>query len=305
VSKKNNKKSKGNKLPYLFSEGLKGLYRNKVLSAASILVLSACIVVVGLFMILTHVIENNLSVADELYVVTAYISTKAEEEKITNAFEKVKSFDNVTEVSFVSKEKALEELKAEVGDLSDVVKEYENELSSYIRARFDIRFESYDMLNALVSELERVEVIETVNTKLDLYHGISNLKKAVTAISSALILLLFVVAVFVTLNTVRIGIYYRKDEISLMRYMGATKGFITAPYIIECLFMGAVSVLIAVFCEYFLYSFVLRDWIMDYGLGTLPLFKEFLPTILPAFFAVGVLSASFSGAICVKKYLSV
>ncbi len=305
MSKKKNRKGRGSKLPFLFSEGVKGLYRNKVLSATSILVLSACIVVVGLFIILTHVIENNLSVADELYVVTAYVSTKAEEEKINNVFEELKYIDNVTEVSFVSKEKALEELKSEGGDLSDVVDKYEEELSSYIRARFDIRFESYDKLNALVLELENVEIIETVSTKLDLYHGISNLKKAVTAISGALIVLLFVVAVFVTLNTVRIGIYYRKEEISLMRYMGATKGFITAPFIIECLFMGGVSVVIAVLSEYLLYSFVLRDWIMNYGFGNLPYFNEFLPVVLPAFFLVGVLSATVSGAICVKKYLSV
>jgi cell division transport system permease protein len=302
---KKNKNKSGNKIPYLFSEGMRGLYRNKVLSVTSILVLSACIVVVGLFIILTHIIENNLSTADELYVVTAYVSTDCEEEKILASKNKIESFDNVKSVAYISKSDALEELKQEGGDLSDVVNKYENQLSGYIRARFDITFESYDRLNALVSSVENVEGVETVNTKLDLYHGISKMKKAVTAVSSALIIMLFFVAVFVTLNTVRIGIYYRKDEISLMRYMGATKLFITSPYIIECFFMGAVAVLIAFGANFALYDFVISDWIKDYGILEISSFSAFLPQILPAFLCVGLLSSSLSGLICVKKYLNV
>ncbi len=296
---------KKSKIPYLFSEGIKGLYRNKVLTVTSVLILAACIAVVGVFIILIDVIENNLSKSDELYVITAYLSSDAEEEMIMSAKSSVTKLDNVTDVVYISKEEALLELKGESSDISAVVDEYSAELSSYIRARFEVTFDSYDGLNALVYSLENIETIETVNTKLDLYHGISNLRKAVTSVSTGLIVLLFIVAVFVTLNTVRIGIYYRRDEISLMRYMGATKAFITSPYIIECFFMGAVSVIVALLGEYFLYTYAIRNMITEYGIEGLASFSNFVPEILPAFLLVGIFASSLSGAICVKKYLNV
>ena len=295
---------KSSKIPYLFSEGVKGLYRNKILTATSIFVLTACMIVVGLFVILRDVIENNISKTEELYVITAYVNANASEEDALKAKETVEVMDNVKSVRYVSKADAIEELKGNSGDMSSVVDEYKDELSAYIRARFDIEFETYDKITALVYGLENVEVIETVNTKLDLYHGISSMKKAVTAISAGLGILLFIVAIFVTLNTVRIGIYYRRQEISLMRYMGATKGFITAPYIIECFFMGAVSVVIATGLEFLLYKYVVMEWVAEYGIGGLSSFSEFFPVILPALVIVGVLSSTISGIICIKKYLS-
>ena len=302
---KETKNKKGSKIPYLFSEGMKGLYRNKVLSVASILVLSACIVVVGLFVILTEIIENNLAAADELYVISAYIMTDGDEKSIDSAKSQISTLDNVKSVSYISKSEALDELKADGEEMSSLVDKYESQLSAYIRGRFEISFESYDGLTALVSSVEKIDVIENVSTKVDLYHGISTLKKGVTAVSSALIVMLFLVAVFVTLNTVRIGIYYRKDEISLMRYMGATKLFITSPYIIECFFMGIVSVLIALGANFALYEFVVCPWFMEYGISGISSFAKFLPKILPSFFAVGILASSVSGVICVKKYLNV
>lgn len=302
---KKKKLRSGIKFPYLFAEGMKGLYRNKVLSVASILVLTVCIVVVGLFIVGTHVIENNLSAADELYVVTAYISSDYSEDKIEESKNKISSFENVKGVSYVSQKQALDELKNEGDALSDIVNEYESQLGSYIRARFDISFESYDRLESLVRAVEGVDGIETVSTKLDLYHGIFKMKKIVATVSTALIVTLFFVAVFVTLNTVRIGIFYRKDEISLMRYMGATKPFITAPYIIECFFMGTVAVGVALCTSFLLYEFVLSAWLIDYGIKGISSFAEFLPKILPAYFSVGILASSLSGIICIKKYLNV
>jgi cell division protein FtsX len=104
---------------------------------------------------------------------------------------------------------------------------------------------------------------------------------------------------------VRIGIYYRRDEISLMRYMGATKAFITSPYIVECFFMGAVAVVLALGAEFCLYNFALKELLVDYGIEGVASFSYFLPRILPTFFGVGVLASSLSGLICVKKYLNV
>ncbi len=304
---KNKKRSSRNKnkIPYLFMEGMKGLRRNKVLSFTSVLVLAACIVVVGLFIMLTNVIENNLSSADELYVVTAYVSADAEEGKILEAKEKISLLDNVKSVTYVSKSDALEQLKGESEGIQSVVDKYEQELSGYIRARFDISFESYESISPLVASVEEIDVVETVNTKLDLYHGISKMKKAVTVASSALIVMLFFVAVFVTLNTVRIGIFYRKDEISLMRYMGATKLFITSPYIVECFFMGLVAVAIALPVSYLLYDGVVCKWLVDYGISGMTSFASLMPQIIPAFLCVGLLSSSVSGIICIKKYLNV
>lgn len=296
---------KKTKIPYLFSEGLKGLYRNKVLTATSVLVLTACMIVVGVFIVLTDILENNLSKSEALYTITAYISSDAEEEEIQNSLNDINSFDNVKKTVYISKENALEELKNDSEEMGDVVDEYATELSGYIRGRFEIEFETYDGITALVESLNGISVIETVNTKLDLYHGISSMRKVVATVSTGLIVLLFVVAVFVTLNTVRIGIYYRKEEISLLRYMGATKAFITSPYIIECFFMGAVAVVLALVGEYFIYTYAILRWVSDYGIEGLSAFSSLLPAVIPAFLCVGLLSSSLSGVICVKKYLNV
>jgi cell division protein FtsX len=87
--------------------------------------------------------------------------------------------------------------------------------------------------------------------------------------------------------------------------MGATKAFITSPFVIECFFMGVVSVILAFVSEFAVYTLIIEKWAVEYGLTGLAGFSEYLPVLIPTFLCVGILASSLSGAICVKKYLDV
>lgn len=318
---------------YLIGQGFVGVFRNSIMSTASILVLICCMLIIGTFGLVIKGVDDNLDMVDDLNVIMAYISPSASEGDIVNMQKQISGFSEGVECRFVSKEEGLENLRADFGDdeylkayFGDDNSEDETEESGVTHAKranplpdsFEITFESgvnAESLNNFVCNL-KIEVmnvngvLETVPGVTDTRHRIGlvekfdNAKKGMLVLAGLLMGVLLIVALFVIMNTVRLGMFARRDEIAVMRYVGATKTFVVTPFIVEGVIIGLVSAALAFGLQYYLYTYVVTDIVANYGLGSLAPFMSMAKLLGAAFLGIGLFAGIIASGISVKRYLN-
>ena len=114
---------------------------------------------------------------------------------------------------------------------------------------------------------------------------------------------LLVVSLFVIMNTIKLGVFARKSEITIMRYVGATGAFITMPFIVEGTLIGIFAAAIASGIQYYLYSYVIGDIIVSYRIGTMPPFSDYIGFIAAVFVGIGLFAGIIASSLSLKKYL--
>jgi len=314
---------------YLIGQGFVGVHRNSIMSTASILVLVCCMLILGTFGLVIKGIDDNLNMVKDLNVITAYISEYASDADIETMQNSITGYAQGVECRFVSKEEGLETLRRDLGD-DEYLKAYfepddvsEEEGVTHAKRpnplpdTFEITFEngvSAEALNNYVSNLkiEFVNVNGTTDTvpgitdtrhRIGLVEKFANAKKGMVMIAGLLMGVLLIVALFVIMNTVRLGMFARREEIAVMRYVGATKVFVVMPFIVEGVIIGVFSALLAFGLQYYLYTYVVTDIVSNYGLGSLMAFGEAAKLIGAGFLGIGLFAGIIASGVSVKKYL--
>ncbi|MBO4794872.1 MAG: ABC transporter permease, partial [Clostridia bacterium] len=129
-------------------------------------------------------------------------------------------------------------------------------------------------------------------------------RKGLIVLAGLLMAVLLVVSLVVIMNTVRLGMFARREEIAVMRYVGATKTFVVMPFIVEGIIIGLTAAVLAFIVQYYLYTYVITDIALNYGLGTLAPFGGFAKYIAAAFLGVGLFAGVIASGISVKRYLN-
>jgi cell division transport system permease protein len=146
---------------------------------------------------------------------------------------------------------------------------------------------------------------ENIDENIDLYDNLINVKGALTTIALWLLAVLFVISLFIIMNSTRLGLHSRREEIQIMRYVGATNSFVRAPFVIEGVVIGLVSAAIALGIEYYLYTQVISGVIRQYEAIVIAPFTDYLLVLSIAFAFIGVFAGLFGSVISIRKYLKV
>ena len=291
---------------YSLGQGIKNIFRNKWYSLASIATISACLFLFGLFFAILQNFENMVKTAEEGVSVTAFFDEGLSEENIADIGEKIQRRTEVAKVVYVSAEEAWDSFK------EDYLKEYadgfpENPLSE--SAHYEIYLRDVSQQDRLVTYLESLDGIRKVNKSKVVASTLSALNNLVGYISIAIIAILFVVSIFLISNTVMIGISVRKEEIMIMKYIGATDFFVRAPFVFEGMIIGAVGSLIPMLVIYELYNKItLYIGARFSALSNLLSFltvNEIFDTLLPISLVIGVGIGFIGSFTTVKKHLRV
>lgn len=309
---------------YELKQGFLGIFRNSVMSLSSMLALVCCMVVLGTFYILIDLIEVNFMAIDDMNVVEVYIDDKLDDEDISRIdaeIEKIKKDESlgvVESYEFMTKSDNWQRfLDMYNADSSGADAEDENILTKYfdennnpLRASYRIHFTSFsnkDKLFELKYRIGNIDGIQQSDIKenFELYEKVTNVKNAITVTGIWLMLILFIVTLLFIINTIKLGIRARGNEIMFMKYCGATNRFIITPFFIEGILIGLFSAVVALGLQYYVYSYVLSDIFTEYGIGTTGEFVSFLPIISIAFAAIGLLAGTIGSGMCIKKYLKV
>ena len=287
---------------YFIGQGFQGIFRNGVMSFASVAVLMSCLLVLGAFTLLVQNINVNLEQVGLLNEIVVFVDRDADEEKIKQVEAKIRSLDNVASVTRTTKAEALEIMKAQSPEYAHLYEDID-ESNNPLTDKFTIVYEDNERVVTLAYLLGQIDGVRKVNNSLELAATISNLKSGVLLVFTWFLVILFVVSLFVIINTVKLSVFSRRNEISIMRYVGATGWFITLPFLIEGIIIGLVSSVAAYFAELYFYQYIQRIVLSDLDMITLIPAESLQMPLLWAFLAIGVVSGVIGSGISLGKYL--
>lgn len=291
---------------YTIKQGIINIFRNKWFSLASIATIGACLFLFGLFYAIVMNFQSIVKNAEEGMSITIFFDNGISQERIQEIGAMIEKRTEVSKIVFKSADEAWEEFKEEyLGEYSDGFTENPLENS----ASYEIYLNDVSMQPALVSYLEETEGVRQVNRSEVMASTLTGVNALVAYISVGIIAILFAVSIFLISNTVTIGISVRKEEINIMKYIGATDFFVRAPFVIEGMMIGAVGALIPVGILYVLYEKVIEYIMLRFSILTKLL--SFLPvevifnTLLPASVIMGVGMGFLGSVTTVRKHLKV
>jgi len=294
-----------NKMGYLLKEGFKSVFKHGFMSFASITILLACLIIMGSFALLSVNIQKIITDLESQNETLAFVDENLSEDEARAIEPYILALNNVSKVEFVSREQAMDEFRATHDtDNSDIFDDIE---ADTFRHRYIVYLKDIVYISQTQEELKTISGIADVSVELEIARGLVTVRNVVSAISVVLIVILFVVSVFVMSNTVKLTTFTRREEIAIMRMVGATNSFIRTPFVIEGLILGITGSAMAFFALWGLYK-VLCDKIMASiagGLVDVIPFEQLMLPVGAAFLGMGVFVGLFGGSIAIRNYLKV
>lgn len=291
---------------YTLWQGVKNIFRNKLFSLASIATISACLFLFGVFYSILTNFQHIVKTAEEGVCVVVFFDEGVSQKRIDEIGDMIKRRTEVADINFVSADDAWETFKEDyLGEYSDGF--LENPLAD--SANYEIYLNDVSMQSALVTYLESIDGVREVKRSELTALTLDNANRLIGYVSLGIIGILLLVSIFLISNTVTIGIQVRSEEISIMKYIGATDYFVRAPFVIEGILIGVIGSAIPLAIIYFLYNKAL-DFVSSKFevLSTLLNFltvNEIFKNLLPVSLIIGVGIGFFGSFVTVRKHLRV
>ena len=292
---------------YLIGEGFGNVFKNKKSTGASLMIMCETMIIFGIFIILGENINHFVSEVESAQGIQVFINNDATQEQIDEIGEKIRKLDGVSTVEFKSKDAALNQMKEKFGDKQDLLAGYEeNNIfpASYVVTLTDLN-KSKDVQNQILT-FDNIKKItskdETVTTLINLANGI----KIVTGI---ILILLVVISIFIIANTIKLTVHARRKEISIMKYVGATNGFIRWPFIVEGMIIGVFASVISITIVGIAYSIIAEKMVSSQFMQVINMslvtFGDMFNSIIFVYMLLGIGIGALGSVISMRKYLKV
>lgn len=295
---------------YSMKQGVKNIGRNKMFSLASVATMAACIFVFGLFFSIIMNFQYIVHKAEEGVAITIFFNEDATQSEIDNIEKLLKARDDVTDVNYVSADTAWETFKDEYfGEASELAEGFKNDNPLAGSDNFEVYMSDVAAQKDVVSFAESLPGVRKVKKSDVVANTLTSVNKLVMYVSVVIIAILLAVSVFLISNTVTMGITVRREEIAIMKYIGAKDGFVRAPFIIEGILIGFVGAVLPLVALYFMYTKAIAYILQKFSL--LNNILDFLPvtevyrTLLPVGILLGIGIGFLGSFFTIRKHLRV
>ena len=295
---------------YTIKQGLKSIWRNKMFSLASVATMTACIFLFGLFYIIVTNFHSMVKEAESGVAVTVLFDEGISEERIEEIGDLIRARVEVSSIEFTSPEEAWESFKDVYFNGNEAVAEsFANDNPLANSASYSIYMNDISMQKTLVTYLNSVEGIRQVNQSETVANTLSDFNTLLGYISAGIILILLGVAIFLISNTIMVGISVRKEEIAIMKLIGATDYIVRAPFVVEGVVIGVIGAAIPLGILYVLYGEIVAYVSANFNfIGSMMQFlsaQEVFQTLLPIGMILGVGIGYLGSHITTRKHLKV
>lgn len=295
---------------YTIKQGLKSIWRNKMFSLASIATMTACIFLFGLFFIIVVNFRSMVKEAESGVAVTVLFDEGITDERIEEIGDLIRARVEVSHIEYTSPEEAWESFKDVYFNGNEAVAEsFANDNPLANSASYAIYMNDISMQKTLVTYLNSVEGIRQVNKSETVANTLSDFNTLIGYISAGIILILLGVAIFLISNTIMVGISVRKEEIAIMKLIGATDYIVRAPFVVEGVVIGLIGAAIPLGILYVLYGEIVTYVAENFSfIGSM---MKFLPaevvfnTLIPVGMLLGVGIGYIGSHITTRKHLRV
>ncbi len=294
---------------YCMWQGLRSTFRNKWFTLASVATISACLFLFGLFYAILMNFQHMVKSAQDGISVTVFFDEGISDERVLEIGEIIARRVEVSKVDYISADEAWETFKvdyfkgnedAEKGFLENPLEELDN---------YEVFLTDVSMHDALVSYLRSIDGVRKVNEAASVSNMLSGINVIIGYVTGGIIVILFAVSVFLISNTVTIGISVRKEEIQIMKYIGATDFFVRAPFVIEGIIIGVIGSIIPLVVVYVIYNkvmlYVAERFTYLSQLMEFLTVEEIFANLIPVCIGLGVGIGFLGSFTTVRKHLSV
>lgn len=295
---------------YQTKQGFKNIGRNKMFSVASIATMAACIFLFGIFFSIVTNFRYMVQKAEEGVAITVFFDEEATDAQIKKIGDELKSQDGVLKVNFVSADEAWDSFKDDYfGDAKELADGFKDDNPLSGSDNYEVYMSDVSKQKDVVSYAEKLDGVSKVNKSDVVAKTLTSVNRLIYYVSIVLIGILLAVSIFLISNTVTMGITVRREEIAIMKYIGAKDGFVRAPFIIEGLVIGLIGAVIPLVILYFVYDKAVAYVMTKFSL--LNNIIEFLPvttvyrTLLPVGLILGVGIGFIGSAFTIRKHLRV
>ena len=288
---------------YLIREGFRSIKTHGFMSFASVAIITACLIIIGSITLLSLNIDKLIADLEQQNEIVAFVDESIADEETAKALESsILAVGNIESAEFVSREEAMQKFMSKYDD-----RLMEGIDASVFRHRFVLHLTDISQMAETKQALEAVPGILKVNAQIEYADRFVRVRNIVSVISLILTAVLTFVSFFIMSNTIQLTTYGRREEIAIMKMVGATNAFIRTPFVIEGLILGLLGGLFGFLIQWLLYT-LLNSSLMDTLTGsfvTLVPFKTVMWPLLAAFLVIGVLIGVFGGLNAIRNYLKV
>ena len=287
---------------FLIKTALKNVFKYWLLTIASVSILAVCLVVLGSVMLIVSNINIFIDDIGDESQIALYIEEDLSVEDITRINEELHKIPNIGNINYKSNSMILEEYKESLGEDAVLFEDLE---ADTFRNSFIFNIKDLEKFDQTIYEVEKIDGIATIKERRDVIEKIINIQEVLMFLSFCIVLLFVVISMVIITNTVKISVYAKKEEIWLMKYVGATDAFIEAPYFMEGIIIGLTAGVIAIISQIYVYNNVLSPILSDLGFANPLNINSVMTLIVIGFLAVGAIIGTIGSAYPVKKYLNV
>ena len=292
-------------LGYLIGEGFRNVLKNKKSTAASLMIMCATMFVFGIFFLIGQNVQNVIKQVEEQQAMQVFIKPDATEQEITDLGTKIREIEYVNKAEYVTKEDALNTVKTWLKDSQGLLEPYAKNnpfKASYVVTLTDLsKIQEVESKIAILEQVNNITVRnETINRLLDIANGVKT-------VSAVILVLLIFISIFIIANTIKLTVHARRKEISIMKYVGATNGFIRWPFMVEGIIIGVVSAMLSVLVLGLVYNYITgraAGMAQTIQINLLQ-FSDTFSLLILIYLVLGIGIGTIGSAISMKKYLEV
>ena len=294
---------------YTLKQGIKNIKRNWMFSIASILTMAACIFLVGVFYSLVTNVDNIAQKVEQEVPVTVFFDEGTTEEQMQEVGNLIQARPEVERVEFESAEQAWENFKDKYFQGSDAAEGFKDDNPLVNSSNYHVYLNQIEKQTELVNYIQGLEYVRDVEQSEQAANTLGSFNKLFSYASIVIIALLLIISIFLISNTISVGISVRKEEIGIMKYIGATDAFVRAPFLLEGMVLGVIGAAIPLVALYFLYNSVVEYILNKFSVLTgvvafIPVWQIY-QILLPIGLALGIGIGFIGSMMTTRKHLRV
>ena len=292
-----------NNFGYLLKEGFRGIFLHGFMSFAAVCVTVACLVIVGSFSALAYNLDEMVQDLNQTSEILVYIDSDLSDAEARSIGTKINLLDNVLQATFVSREEALQDFIAD----HDGDSAFSGVQASDLRHRYIVTLEDNTKMEQTDAALKQLPGVAKTNAAYELAKGFTTIQDVLHIVSAAVIAVLLVVSLLIISNTVKLAMYDRKDEIAIMKMVGATNGFIRLPFVVEGFSLGMIGAILAFGTEWAGYDALVQKIgsVDSLQLVKFVPFQELLIPMVIVFTAAGMFVGIVGSWTSIRKFMNV
>ena len=290
---------------YLISEGFKNTFKNKKSTFACLAIMCATMLIFGIFFIIGKNISSIIEQIEAAQAIEVFIKEDTTEEQIEELGKKINAINGVNSVKYKSPEEALNQMKEILKDKQYVM----DGLGYFLSPSFVVKLTDLNLSSSVQEKINQLDYVKSITSRDDTTTKLIALGNGINVVTAIVLVLLVLISIFIIGNTIKLTVHARRKEISIMKYIGATNGFIRSPFIVEGIIIGTMASMISVLLIGASYN-AISNKIISSSLGkvisfNLLSFNDLFSLIIIVYLILGIGVGILGSVMSMRKYLKV